>query len=578
MSGSSLHHRLERIMPIRDPIASLRRAARNSPWLVMSILAHVILLVGLGLVVLRKAGRREPTDTGSIQITHRPPELLVEPIELPQPMERWTIPHDMDGEVVDDTTPVYVVDVPPPKDVGLTKEVGDPNSSDLLPDASPSSSGAMGVGGGSIRRSGVTPFTIRGLPGSKIGTGPPGRLPLGPTVQIDRGVRAGLVWLCRHQNPDGSWSPLSMKERCDPKTPCSDPGLSANAHYDEGLTALALLSFLGAGFDHRSKLDLVDSVRGERHRIGEVVKKGLLWLTARQNSDGSFTRDRAFLYNEALATMALCEAYGLSGARQWRKPAQRAVDFLQRAQRMNPAGTGRWGWRYAARTDVEDPARGTGDPEYARALHDADTSVTAWCVMALKSAELSKLAVEKESLAGALEFCRYVTGEDGLVGYLDPRSAGAPVSGPFDRSFAYHPTTMSALGMCIRIFAAHDPSDPFLELAARRIVQDLPRVSEGRDSIDYYYWYYASLALNQVDGPQNPRRSNKYWNTWNKAMVDAVLLLQEQAEKRCAMGGWIVGDRWGSASGAGPLYATAMNVLTLEVYYRYPNVFGAKRH
>ena len=32
-------------------------------------------------------------------------------------------------------------------------------------------------------------------------------------------------------------------------------------------------------------------------------------------------------------------------------------------------------------------------------------------------------------------------------------------------------------------------------------------------------------------------------------------------------------DRWGFAGGR--VYATAINVLTLEVYYRYENVFGA---
>jgi hypothetical protein len=36
-------------------------------------------------------------------------------------------------------------------------------------------------------------------------------------------------------------------------------------------------------------------------------------------------------------------------------------------------------------------------------------------------------------------------------------------------------------------------------------------------------------------------------------------------------------DRWGNYSGAGPLYNTAINVLTLEVYYRYENAFGGSK-
>jgi hypothetical protein len=71
-------------------------------------------------------------------------------------------------------------------------------------------------------------------------------------------------------------------------------------------------------------------------------------------------------------------------------------------------------------------------------------------------------------------------------------------------------------------------------------------------------------------------------------MVDAVIALQDATDDRktetdpnkrsCQTGGWIVPDRWGSHYG-GPIYQTAVNVLTLEVYYRYDNAFGgAKRN
>ena len=34
-------------------------------------------------------------------------------------------------------------------------------------------------------------------------------------------------------------------------------------------------------------------------------------------------------------------------------------------------------------------------------------------------------------------------------------------------------------------------------------------------------------------------------------------------------------DRWAYAGG--PIYSTAINVLTLEVYYRYASVFGSEK-
>jgi hypothetical protein len=369
-----------------------------------------------------------------------------------------------------------------------------------------------------------------------------------------------------------------MRDRCDPATPCLDSKIAVSDHYDEGLTSLAVLAFLGAGFSHTSKLDLVDSEHGRRYRAGEVVKKGLQWLRDRQNPDGSFSRDRAFLYNEALATMALSEAYGMTGAKYWREPAQRGVDFLVGAQRPSPASSSsKWGWRYGSRDDVEKEIGSATDPERMRLLYDADTSVTTWCVMALKSAELSKLTVAPGSLAGALDFARFVTADDGGVGYLDRASAGASLAGPYSEAFLYHPTTMCALGMCIRIFAAHDPSDPILDRSASKLVQDLPVVTKDGRSVDYYYWYYGSLALNQLDGPDSPRKTGKYWDRWNKAMVDSLLSLQDLSQRTCRDGGFLVNDRWAAASGAGAIYSTAMSVLTLEVYYRYPNAFGRRR-
>ena len=33
-------------------------------------------------------------------------------------------------------------------------------------------------------------------------------------------IHDGLVWLARHQNPDGSWSPKTLKDRCPPGKTC----------------------------------------------------------------------------------------------------------------------------------------------------------------------------------------------------------------------------------------------------------------------------------------------------------------------------------------------------------------------
>jgi hypothetical protein len=466
---------------------------------------------------------------------------------------------------------IYVPTIEPqPED--LFKERGEPNAIENLPSSGAAGSTSIGVGYGGHRGTGVDPYRSR-----NVGSG----VPLGTAggkrpKATEKAVLDGMRWLVRHQNPDGSWGASALKDRCDPDAPCFDPKERFTDNYDVGLTGLALLCFLGAGCSHESQQDIVDVVRGKRYQIGEVVKKGLKWLVQKQNQDGSFSKDRSFIYNESLATLALAEDYGLTHSTYFRGPAQRGVDFIMRAQRPSPLDpNGLWGWRYGSRMEVEDPRRSTGDDNYTKELYDADTSATGWAVMALKSAQLSGLKVDRASMDGAFAFAKYVTADNGLVGYLDPKNAGAALQGKNDQ-FVYHPATMSALGMCIRIFTQHDANDAFLDLAAKRVVQDLPTISKDKLSIDYYYWYYGSLAINQIDGPDSPRKGGgKYWNTWNKAMVDALLALQDHTERACTNGGWITPDRWSYAGG--PIYTTALNVLTLEVYYRYENAFGGAR-
>ncbi len=567
-------------MHANRPVVFLKRAFQNSPWLVMAVALHAIVIAIAAVSFMRESPRSVDEIVPQIAVS----QSRAEPEEPPPPEEppiiRNAIPDLDDIELVTADEADFVVDGPIPVTPDLTLPIGDPlgisfdSGGDL-------SSTAIGVGENGIRGGGLPTSEFNRRPGP--GRGPQkGRPPDRETVTTEKAVLEGLRWLARHQNPDGSWGAASLRERCSSESSCASSHEKATDHYDVGLTGLALLAFLGTGLTHESNARIVDPVRGVSHRAGDVVKNGLLWLVKRQHPDGSFSGDRAFLYNEALCALAMAEAYGLTKHRLWKVPAQRSVDFLQKAQKPNPAGKGLWGWRYASRAEIEDFRRaGSQDDAYFKELYDADTSVTGWVVMALKSAQISGLSVSQEAMDGAMEFCKWVTPDGerrGLVGYLDAKGAGSPLTGPNDAGFEYHPTSMSALGMCIRIFTQHDASDPFLEHAAQRIVKDLPRLAtdETKPSpVDYYYWYYASLALNQLDGPDSPRATGRYWKPWNEAMVECLLALQDDAERSCTRGGWIRGDRWSYAGG--PTYTTALNVLTLEVYYRYPNAFGTHK-
>jgi hypothetical protein len=159
-------------------------------------------------------------------------------------------------------------------------------------------------------------------------------------------VGSALLWLARNQNPDGSWGsePVTVGGRTIGRT---------------GITALALLSLLGAGYSQLS----VDEYDGDK-KIGEVVKKGLLWVIEDQRADGTFRSGFDAGFDQALATFALSEAYGMTGSQPLKEPTERAAAAMFRMQ----DATGSW-----------------GGPEQ-----------TAWAVQALYSLQLDELSVPWE--------------------------------------------------------------------------------------------------------------------------------------------------------------------------------------
>ncbi len=364
----------------------------------------------------------------------------------------------------------------------------------------------------------------------------------GGTKASEAAVHAAIEWLARHQAPDGHWSSEDFANQCV-RVACDGPGY---ADYDVGVTGLALLAFLGAG--HGPDLFALDL---EAPQFGRVVGGGVDWLIARQDPQGGFGGGAAKrMYNDAIATYALAEACGMTNDGAIRAAAQKAVDALQAAQ--NP----RAAWRYTPRSG------------------ESDTSVTGWCVSALEAARRAGLEVDGQVLANAWAWVRKATDPNyGKVGYMDLEDAGVKVVMPGkNENYAYH-DTMAAIGMLVRAFTDGSRNDAALEQGAKLLVSDLPVCDEERLTTDYYYWYHGTNALFHYDGPESGG-SQKYWGPWNQAVVSALVKSQRQETDGCLNGSWDPNDRWGFEGGR--VYATALNALTLEVYYRYPSAFARK--
>jgi hypothetical protein len=545
-----------------------RELFRHSPYFFIAVAINTT-LIAVATVWKLSEERRRPAGDDAFRAALA--TIPAEPKNDPEPARRpifddSDVPIDPnDSDVASDapelipTDPSFVVGDTPETDNGIQDShtaKGDSNSP-LIGPSGDVFSNIIGVGSSDSQRG-----DLRGFGNGRGGNRnvyPRRRDHRHVSQRTESAVEAGLRWLARHQDSDGSWAPEAFTANCQGGTVCAHGKGFGDDSHRIGMTGLALLAFLGAGYDHGARLVFDDPFTHRKIRVGDVVRQGLIWLKDQQTEAGSIGEPTHYKwgYNHSIATLALCEAYGLSRAIQFRQPAQRAVNCLIAGQNAAPAGTGLWGWRYT-------PQSG-----------DNDLSVTGWAVMALKSAELSGLTVAQDSLQGAFNFCEDVTDRtSGLAGYLTRADAGTQVKSRGKNDDFQNHQALAAVAMCIRTFLKHDINDPALEPAAKALARDLPAWDKQRRSIDYYYWYYGSLALEQYDGPDSPRPGKgQLWKEWEAALKKALLDNQVNNPKLCSDGSWDGDDRWG-VDGGGRVYATAINTLTFEVYYRYGNAFG----
>ncbi len=98
------------------------------------------------------------------------------------------------------------------------------------------------------------------------------------------------------------------------------------------------------------------------------------------------------------------------------------------------------------------------------------------------------------------------------------------------------------------------PFSPQAEVEAKALIlKNLP----GRSEENWYYWYYASLAMFPYQ--------DQDWQVWNNAMKNH--LTQSQITSGPDAGSWDTRCIWSGYGGR--IYSTAIACLSLEVYYRY---------
>lgn len=323
----------------------------------------------------------------------------------------------------------------------------------------------------------------------------------GGDLQTEAAVRAALRFLAEAQRDDGAWDPRASGAGVE-RRPLGETRFGAGTKCDTGLTGLALLAMIGAGHTHQ---------RGE---YADNVYRGLASLIHAQKPDGSLGGNAtvyASTYCHSMAALALCEAAVITKDNSAIAASRRAIGYTTRMQ--HPV-TG--GWRYTK-----------GDP--------GDLSQLGWQAMVLDAGRRVGIPIESGSITGVDRFIRSVrAGRGGLACYRPGEATSR---------------TMTAESLATRLlFGERVPQSEIAE-AERYLLQRPP--GSGQDN--YYYWYYASLALHQLQ--------DDAWEQWNTALKNRLLSTQQPN------GSWSAETMWGGYGGT--VYATAMATLCLETYYRH---------
>lgn len=348
----------------------------------------------------------------------------------------------------------------------------------------------------------------------------------GASPASEQAVERALDWLARHQDADGRWDGGTARygngevvegdddftAHCPPGEVCF--GECAYWEADTGLTGLALLTYLGAGYTHKEG------------KYAATITRGLNFLMSKQKPDGDLrgVSTTVGMYCHAMATLALCEAYALTLDNRLRNRAERAVGFLARSRAQDGQA-----WRYAPGAPI------------------GDTSILGWVVMALKSAREIGMPIDnRESL------------EKGAMVWLDRVAAGKRQGlaryQPWDEPT---PTMTAEAWVCRQFLGIGGPGPGSSEAAAHLLEHD-----SDKGETNVYYWYYATLAMYQHGGQP--------WRRWNDRLRDRLVGLQRKSGHQS--GSWDPDDSIYGARG-GRIYCTALAALSLEVYYRYLRLY-----
>ena len=324
-----------------------------------------------------------------------------------------------------------------------------------------------------------------------LGMSSPSRADEPAAQTADQAISHALDFLAANQAPDGSFG----------------------AGQKPAVTGLTLMAFLSCG--HTPNAGKFEPNIG---KYGTNVRAAIDYLIAQAQADGSFGRPERAMYGQAIATLALAQAYGvdLSEIQRTRTASILAasVKFIVTAQEIRKPDLYARGWG-------NDPGAG-----------DSNLSASAWNVMALRACQDVGIAVPRAAIERAERF---------VLKCYNPQTHG----------FSNQPggtvlPALTAIGIvCLASVNATRPEMPaaIQTLLSRPVDDAAPFPYEGLYNATQAAFAAGDAAASQV----------------------SLITFDAFRQAQLSDGGW---PNISESLGAGRTYATSMAVLTLALPYR----------